>query len=91
MRKFIIRREVPGIGASTPEELQAAAQRSNAALAEVGPGIQWQHSYVAEDGTFCVYLAENEELIKAHAERSGFPADAVTEVKTIFDPATAST
>lgn len=89
MRKFIIEREIPGIGGSTPEQLRDGARTSNAALAEVGPGIQWQHSYVAGDKTFCVYLAENEELIRAHAERSGFPADEITEIHTIFDPTTA--
>lgn len=89
MRKYIIERDVPGIGASTPEELRDGARKSNAALAELAPGIQWQHSYVAGDKTFCVYLAESEDLIYAHAERSGFPADAITEIRTIFDPATA--
>lgn len=90
MRKYIIEREIPGIGESTPDQLCEGARTSNAALAEVGPGIQWQQSYVAGDKTFCVYLADDEDLIRAHAERSGFPADRITEVKTIFDPTTAN-
>lgn len=88
MRKFIIERNVPGIGASSPEQLRQAAQRSNRALAEVAPGIQWQHSYVAGDKTFCVYLAENEDLLRQHSSRSGFPANAITEIVTTFDPST---
>lgn len=90
MRKYIIEREIPGIGESTPEQLCEGARTSNAALADVGPGIQWQQSYVAGDKTFCVYLAANEELILAHAEKSGFPADRITEVRSIFDPTTAN-
>jgi Protein of unknown function (DUF4242) len=86
MRKFIIEREITGIGKSTAEELSAAAQRSNRTLKELGSGIQWVHSYVTPDRTFCVYLAEDEELIRAHAGRSGFPATRITEVCTTFDP-----
>lgn len=89
MRRFIIEREIPGIGDSTAEQLRDGARRSNAALARVGRGIQWQHSYVAGDKTFCVYLATDEEKIRDHAERSGFPANTITEVRTIFDPTTA--
>ena len=88
MRKYIIERKVPGIGNSSGEELKAGSKRSNAALAAVGPGVQWQHSYIVDDMTYCVYLAENEELIKAHAERSGFPADRIQEVRGTFDPST---
>jgi hypothetical protein len=90
MRKFIIERDLPGIGSARPEELQAAARRSNEALRELGPGIQWVESYVADDKTFCVYLAEDESFIRRHAEISGFPADRITEVKTGIDPSTAS-
>lgn len=90
MRKFIIEREIEGIGDSDRPTLRRAAARSNSVLAELGPDIQWQHSYVAGDKTFCVYLAKNEELIRAHAERSGFPATIVTEIRTMFDPSTAA-
>jgi len=89
MRKFIIEREIPKVGEFSNKELRAAAQNSNQVLAELGPGIQWQHSYVAGDKTFCVYLAENEDIIRRHAEISGFPANRITEVKRIIDPCTA--
>ena len=89
MKRFIIEREIPGIGASTNVELCGAAQASNKALAEL-PNVQWQHSYVAANKTFCVYLAEDEEAIKKHAELSGFPADIITEAAIIIDPLTAN-
>lgn len=89
MRKFIVERGLPGIGAAPRPELRAAARRSNEALHELGPGIQWIESYVADDKTFCVYLAEDEALILRHAEISGFPADSITEIKTKIDPSTA--
>jgi hypothetical protein len=90
MRKFIIRRDIPGIGGAGNQELREAAQRSNGVLAELGPDIQWVHSYVTADATFCIYLATDEELIRRHAELSGFPANAVTEVRRIIDPTTAA-
>lgn len=89
LRKFVIEREVPGIGSNTPEGFCAAAGTSNAALAQLGTRIQWVHSYVAGDKTFCIYLAESEELIHEHARISGFPANRVTEVVTMIDPTTA--
>jgi hypothetical protein len=88
MKKYIIERHVDGIGASSAADLRAGAKQSNAALAAVGPGVQWQQSYVVDDMTYCVYLAENEELIRAHAQQSGFPADRIQEVRGIFDPST---
>jgi len=88
MKKYIIERHVDGIGASTAGELKAGAKQSNAALAAVGPGVQWQHSYVVDDMTYCVYLADNEDLIREHADKSGFPADRIQEVRDIFDPST---
>ena len=89
MRKFIIERNIPGVGGLDACGLAQAARKSNGVLAELGPGIQWQHSYVAGDKTFCVYLAEDVELIRAHAERSGFPASCVTEIVDVIDPTTA--
>jgi Nickel responsive protein SCO4226-like len=89
MRKFMIEREIAGVGKLDSCELAGAARRSNTALAELGPGIQWQHSYVTADRTFCVYLAESEELIRAHAQKSGFPATRITEITGIIDPTTA--
>jgi len=90
MRKFIIEREIPGIGEAGYEDYREAAKKSNCVLAELGPDIQWLESFVAKDKTFCVYLAENEELIHEHARRSGFPANKVTEIRRMIDPSTAS-
>jgi hypothetical protein len=89
LRRFIIEREIPNIGAMTPPELKGAAEVSNSALAKLATKVQWEHSYVAKDKTFCVYLAEDEKAIYEHARLSGFPATTVTEVPTIIDPATA--
>lgn len=90
MRKFVIEREIPGIGGSSSDQFCEAARTSNGALAEIGSGIQWVHSYVAADKTFCIYLAEDEERIREHARISGFPANKITEVLTIIDPTTAN-
>ncbi|WP_417523008.1 DUF4242 domain-containing protein [Marinovum sp.] len=88
MKKFIIEREIPGIGGMSGDELCGASQTSNAALAKLAPRVQWQHSYVANDKSFCVYLAEDEKAVKDHAELSGFPANTITEVRTVIDPTT---
>ncbi len=89
MKRFIIEREIPGIGASSAAELCGAAATSNEALDKL-PNVQWQHSYVAANKTFCVYLAEDEAAIKKHAELSGFPANIITEASIIIDPTTAN-
>jgi len=89
MRKFMIERELPGIGSAQQQELEAAAQKSNEALRELGPDIQWIESYIAHDKTYCVYLAEDESLVLRHAEISGFPANRIIEIKTKIDPSTA--
>lgn len=88
MRKFMIERDLPGVGRLDSCALSDAARTSNGALAALGPGIQWQQSYVTADKTFCVYLAENEELIRRHAEKSGFPATRITEITGLIDPST---
>ena len=88
MRKFIIERELPAIGSAERQALREAAQKSNATLKELGPDIQWVESYVANDKTFCVYLAKDEEIIRKHAEISGFPASKITEVRKMIDPTT---
>ena len=80
---------MPKIGDASKDDLKGAAKTSNKALAELGKDIQWLHSYVAEDKTFCVYLAKNEEIIRRHSELSGFPATIITEIKGMIDPATA--
>jgi hypothetical protein len=90
MRKFIIEREIPQVGTFEREALRAAAAKSNEVLRQLGPDIQWVESYVAEDKTFCVYLASDEAIIRKHAEISGFPATKITEVKKSIDPTTAS-
>jgi hypothetical protein len=87
LRKFVIEREVPGIGGTDPAGMGEAAKVSNGALARLD-GIQWQHSYVTADKTFCIYLAESEDKIREHARLSGFPASQITEVSEIIDPTT---
>jgi hypothetical protein len=89
MPKFVIERNIPGIGAAGPSDLQAAAQKSNGVLSDLGAQIQWVHSYVTDDKTYCVYLAPSKELIEEHARRSGFPANRISEVKSLIDPNTA--
>lgn len=90
MKRYVIERDVPGIGAMSPTELCGAARASNQALAQLAPRVQWDHSYVAANKTFCVYLAEDEEAVRAHSELSGFPANKITLVTTIIDPTTAN-
>lgn len=89
MRMFVIEREIPEIGKKEAAEMRAAAAKSNEALRQLAPRVQWQHSYVTGDKTFCIYLAEDEAAVKEHAEISGFPANKVTEVKRTIDPTTA--
>lgn len=89
MPKYVIEREIHGVGKMSPSELQGAAQKSCSVLQNIGPQIQWVHSYVADNKTFCIYIAPNEEAIRRHAQESGFPATKITEVKTMIDPTTA--
>ncbi len=88
MRKYMIERDIPGVGAMTEQELGGAARTSCDALAKLAPKVQWQHSYVAGDKTFCVYLAEDEAAIRDHAELSGFPATRITPIASVIDPVT---
>ena len=90
MRKYIIEREIPNVGSLNQSQLKGAAAKSNQALGQLGPDIQWVESYVAADKTFCVYLAKDEAVIRKHAEISGFPASRITEVRRTIDPTTAS-
>jgi Protein of unknown function (DUF4242) len=90
MRKFIIEREIPKVGTLEREQLREVAKTSNAALAKLGADIQWVQSYVADEKTFCVYLAKDEGLIRRHAEISGFPATKITEIRRVIDPSTAA-
>jgi hypothetical protein len=90
LRKFIIERDIPKVGSFEREQLKAAATKSNEVLARLAPDIQWVESYVAADKTFCVYLANDEAVIRKHAELSGFPATKITEVRKTIDPTTAA-
>jgi hypothetical protein len=89
MRKFMIEREIPGVGKLDSCGLAQAAAKSNQALASLAPRVQWQQSYVTGEKTFCVYLAEDEQAIREHAQRSGFPATRITEITGVIDPASA--
>lgn len=89
MKRYVIEREIPGVGSLKGPELQGAAEKSNDALAKLGGKAQWVHSYVADNKTFCIYLAENEAAVHEHARISGFPANKVTEISSIIDPTTA--
>ena len=89
MPKYVIEREIPGAGKMTPEQLKGVSQTSCGVLSEMGPQIQWQQSYVTGDKIYCVYIAPNEEMVREHARKGGFPANSVNEVVTIIDPTTA--
>ena len=89
MRRFVIERAIPKVGTFEREQLREAAKTSNKALAQLSPDIQWVESFVAEDKTFCIYLAKDESVIRRHAEISGFPATTITEVRKTIDPTTA--
>jgi hypothetical protein len=89
MPKYVIERELPGAGKLTPQELQAVSQKSCGVLRNLGPAIQWVHSYVTADKIYCIYNAPNEKMIRDHASQGGFPANRISEVKSIIDPTTA--
>jgi uncharacterized protein DUF4242 len=89
MPKYLIEREIPGAGTLTSDQLQAISQKSCNVLNELGPQIQWIESYVTGDKIYCVYIAPNEELIREHASLGGFPANRISEIKTVIDPTTA--
>ena len=90
MPKYVIERELPGAGSLSQEQLRGISQKSCGVLSEIGPQIQWLHSYVTGDKIYCVYMADNEDLIRRHAEQGGFPANRISEVKTMIDPSTAN-
>jgi hypothetical protein len=89
MPKYLIEREIPNAGALSTEQLQGIAQKSCGILKNMGPSIQWLESYVTDDKVYCVYIAPDEASIKAHAEQGGFPANRISQIKTIIDPTTA--
>ena len=86
---YVIERDLPGAGSLSTEQLHGISQKSCAVLGELGPQIQWIHSYVTGDKIYCVYIAPSEEMVREHAQRGGFPANRVSEVKSIIDPTTA--
>ncbi len=89
MPKFVIEREIPGLGSWTPEQLKAASQKSCGVLCQLGPDIQWLQSYVTKDKLYCVYIAPNAEKVREHARLGGFPANSVEQVLAVIDPTTA--
>jgi hypothetical protein len=91
MPRYVIEREMPGAGSLSPEQLQAASQTSCGVLRNLGPTIQWVHSYVTDDKIYCVYIAPDKKLIEEHAQRGGFPANRISEVHAVIDPTTAET
>jgi hypothetical protein len=90
MKRYLIERDISGIGGMSIVELCGAARASNTAIAALGGRVQWQHSYVAADKTFCIYVAESESVIREHAELSGIPVTRITEITQIIDPLTAN-
>ena len=89
MPKYVIERNIPDAGKLTREQLQGISRTSCGVLGKLGPTIQWVQSYVTDDRVYCVYIAPNEEMVREHAKQGGFPADRVSEVRTIIDPTTA--
>jgi hypothetical protein len=89
MPKYVIEREVPEAGKLSANALQAMSQKSCAVLNNMGPQIQWVQSYVTDDKIYCVYIAPNEEMVREHAAQGGFPANRISEIRSVIDPATA--
>jgi hypothetical protein len=89
MPKYIIEREIPGAGKLSADELRGASEKSCSVLQRLGPQIQWLQSYVTGDKLYCVYIAPNEDLIRKHAQEGGFPANRISEIKSVIDPTTA--
>ena len=88
MPKFVIEREIPGVGKLTTDQLQGVSQKSCGVLPEMGPQIQWVHSYVTDDKIYCIYIAPDEAAVRKHAEMGGFPANSIAQVRTMIDPTT---
>jgi Nickel responsive protein SCO4226-like len=91
MPKYVIERNIPGVGNLKPAELQAISQKSCGVLRNMGPQIQWVQSYVTGDKIYCIYLAPDEATVREHAQQGGFPANSIAEVTAIIDPTTAET
>ena len=89
MPKYVIEREIPDAGKLSAQELQAISQKSCGVLSDIGPHIHWIQSYVTDDKIYCVYIAPDEETVREHADRGGFPANRISEVRSVIDPTTA--
>ena len=89
MPRFVIEREIPNAGKLSPEQLRGISQKSCGVLRNLGPQIQWVQSYVTDDKVYCVYIAPNKEMVQEHAKQGGFPANRISEVKSVIDPTTA--
>ncbi len=89
MPKYVIEREIPGAGKLTPAELQGISQKSCGVLRNLGPQIQWLHSYVTDDKIYCVYIAPNEQMVREHASQGGFPANRISAIRRMIDPTSA--
>ena len=89
MPKYVIERDLPGAGRLSPEQLQGISQKSCSVLQNLGPQIQWVTSYVTDDKMYCVYIAPNAQMVREHAKQGGFPANKVSEVRSVIDPTTA--
>jgi hypothetical protein len=89
MPKYVIERELPGAGDLSPQDLQVVSQKSCTVLQNLGPQIQWVQSYVTGDKIYCIYIAPSEDMIRAHAQQGGFPANRISEIKSVIDPTTA--
>jgi Protein of unknown function (DUF4242) len=90
MKRYVIEREMPGIGSAERQQFKEAAQKSNAVLAQLAPDVQWVESYVTDNKIFCVYVAKDESIVRKHAQMAGFPANTISEVKRVIDPTTAT-
>jgi hypothetical protein len=88
MPKFVIERDIPEAGKLSPDQLQAISQKSCGVLRDMGPQIQWVHSYVTDDKIYCVYIAPNEDAVREHARQGGFPANRISQVRSMIDPTT---
>jgi Nickel responsive protein SCO4226-like len=91
MPKFVIEREIPGAGSMSAEQAQAISEKSCSVLRNLGPQIQWLHSYVTDNKIYCVYIAPNEEIVREHARLGGFPANSIAQVRRVIDPTSAET
>lgn len=89
MPQFVIERDMPGVGSLGAGDLKGASQTSCSVIRDLGPDIQWVHSYVTDNKIYCIYRASNEDIIREHAERGGFPANKISEIRTVIDPLTA--